>query len=138
MAFHKNAEYFYNSALNSFKKGNFEYALEMIEMALSEKKNSEWLKLKGYILIFLARWEEAFKVFKEILNEKENVEIYMLAFFSGLLGGYDVTNFLKKAYNLDKRKTKTYLKSIYYYFIKSNPYTTDEERREIEKILDRI
>ncbi|MFA5077304.1 MAG: hypothetical protein WC488_02665, partial [Candidatus Micrarchaeia archaeon] len=58
---------YYLRAIVSYKLKNYEYAMELVEHALFLKKEPDYLKLKGLMLMETLDFGAAFEMFSEVI-----------------------------------------------------------------------
>ena len=133
-------ELWYLRGLVSLKIKNYDNAIECFERALSLKKHFLYFRMKGVARMELFELEEAVADFGEALSivPNDHLSNFYTAICYMFLDNMKSADFLRKAYEIDKKRTKELLNNFYIMFFMKDPLVTkavkDNMKRNIENI----
>lgn len=133
----KNDEAWYLRGVLSLKLKNYQKAQEHFDRAIAIKKKADYYKMKGMAYFEVYEIENAIKSFLAALkqNSSDSVSHFFLAVCYMLQDDGKATKYMKKAYELDAKKTKQLLSNFYTLFLEKDTYITEAQKK---KILERI
>ncbi|NYZ77123.1 tetratricopeptide repeat protein [Candidatus Micrarchaeota archaeon] len=133
----ENDRLWYLLAILAVKLKNHETAQEYLERAVSLSKKPEYLWLRGMAYMELLEIDEAIRAFRELLEvNPSSVEgNFFLAVCYLLVDDPQSERFMKKAYSLDKKKTRQLLGNFFEAFVSKSPETRRTLKAKIEKEL---
>ncbi len=125
---------YYYRALVSHKLRNYEYAYEMLEHALLMRKDPDYLKLKGIMLLENFAFPEALTYLQASLELRKDAECFFLAAVCLMfMDDWRSKEYLARAYNQDKARTKLLVSGFYDKFFRNNRFIGERERRALEE-----
>jgi tetratricopeptide (TPR) repeat protein len=133
----ENDELWYLRGIVSLKLKSYEHAHECFEHALWLNKKAEYYKIKGMAHMEMFELWEALSDFEAALKLDKNdaTTYFLIAICYLLLGDERSEYYLKSAWKLNRKRTKTLLKNFYESLIQPDPYTNKKMKDEIEKQL---
>ncbi len=133
-------ELWYFLGVLAVKLKNYDAAHEYLERALSLEKKPEYLWFKGMAYMETLEIADAIEVFEEVLRmDKNNVDAnFFLSVCCLLLDDSRSEIYMKKAYKLDKKKTKQLMKNFFEAFISRTPGLRPALKSKIEKELSSL
>jgi tetratricopeptide (TPR) repeat protein len=136
----ENDQLWYLLAILALKLKNYENVHEYLERAIAINKKPEYLQLKGMAHMEIFEINEAIEAFNELLKiEPNHLEgNFFLAICYLLIDDPQSEIYIKKAYQIDKKRTKRLLKNFFDEFINYLPETDEDTKRKIEKELETL
>ncbi len=133
-----NDELWYFLGVLAVKLKNYDLAHEHLERAISLRKKPAYLWFKGMAHMETLEIKEAIEVFRELLEiEGSSVDAnFFLAICYLLFDDPRSERHMKKAYRLDKKRTKQLLKNFFSTFIGGSPEIRGSLKTKIEKELE--
>ena len=124
---------YYLRAIVSGKLGNYYYAHEMLEHALFLKRDPEYLKFKGMMLMETLDFSDAFEAFSEAISTRNDAEAYFLsAICLMFLNSPKSREYLQLAYLSDRKRAKELAKEFYERFFRKNRFVSEKDRKGLE------
>ncbi|MBU0532213.1 tetratricopeptide repeat protein [Candidatus Micrarchaeota archaeon] len=133
----ENDEIWYLRGVLSLKLKNYKKAQECFERALLIKKKAEYYKMKGMCHFEVYELEDAVESFLAAVEMKptDAVSYFFIAMSYMLLDDDRAIEYIRKAREIDAKKTKQLLSNFYTLFLERDPYMTDSQKKRIvEKI----
>lgn len=133
----ENDQLWYFLGLLSLKMKNYDLTDQYLDHALSIKTKPEYFWLKGMAYLELLEMEAAAGAFRKLLemDEKNADANFFLSVCYLLMDDPQSERFLKRAYKLNKKRTKQLLRNFFETFIKGN---RDVSESLAAKIADEI
>jgi len=134
----ENDQLWYFLGLLSLKMKNYELADEYLEQAISISSRPEYFWLKGVAQLEILETEAAIETFSRLLKmDEDNVDAnFFLSVCYLLLDDPRSEKFLKKAFMLNKKRTKQLLRNFFETFVRprtdSGPSIVTRLSKEIE------
>jgi len=124
----------------SLKMRNYRVAHEYLERALMVEKKAEYYRVKGMAHFEIFEIEDAIENFKEALAMDENdvTANFFLSISYMFLDNPQAEEYLKKAKEIDSKKTKQLLRNFYSMFLKDDPKISEAQKRKIEERISKI
>ncbi|MDD5337407.1 MAG: hypothetical protein PHS02_02890 [Candidatus ainarchaeum sp.] len=130
---------YYLRAIVSYKLKNYEYAMEMVEHALFLKKEPDYLKLKGLMLMETLDFGAAFEAFSQVIKMRKDAEAYFLSSVCLMfLDDARSKDYLQLAYLSDRARTKSLINEFYTDFFKNNRFIGEKEKRALEEKIKKV
>ena len=130
---------YYLRAIVSYKLKNYEYAMELVEHALFLKKEPDYLKLKGLMLMETLDFGAAFEMFSEVIQTRKDAEAYFLSSVClMIMDDARSKDYLQLAYLSDRAKTKSMLNDFYADFFRNNRFIGEKEKRALEEKIRKV
>ncbi len=114
--------------------GRYSEALRLTDGFFKKHKNPIFLKIKGFMLMELLRFEEAQKVWTKLFALTPEAYAYY-ALCAILKGDPHAAFYLREAYARDKKKTKEILTRFFEEVIKPNPFVSEAQKTELQALL---
>ena len=128
---------FYLKGITALKLRNYDLAQEFFMKAIARNNRAEYHQVKGLSHFEVFQLEEAVEEFKKaIALDKNDVASYFFLAMSDLfLDNPEGEKYLKKARELDGKKTRQLLKNFYSTFIKEDPKTPEALKKKIVELI---
>jgi len=135
-----NDELWYFLGILAVKLKNYESAHEYLERALSIRKKPEYLWFMGMTYMETLELDAAIEAFEDLLRiDSKNVNAnFFLSICYLLLDDPTSERYMKKAYTLDKNKTKQLLKNFFHAFASKSPDVKPALKNKIKKELENL
>lgn len=135
-----NDEVLFLRAVVSLKLQNHDNAISYLTRALIVKKKGEYYRTLGMAHLEIFELEKAAENFWMALQEDENdIDAnFFLAICYMLMDNHKSEEFLKRAYQLDKKRTKILLRNFYTLFLRDDPKISDLQKRNIEEQIKKL
>ena len=133
-------ELWYLRGLVSLKTKNYDYAIDCFDRALMLKKHFLYFRMKGVARMERFELEEAVGDFDMALAivPDDHLSNFYAAICYMFLDNMKSAKYLRKAYSLNKKKTKELLNNFYIMFFRKDPLVTkaikDNMKRNIANI----
>jgi tetratricopeptide (TPR) repeat protein len=133
-------ELWYLRGLVSLKMKNYDYAIGCFERALALKKNYLYFRMMGVARMERFELEVAVTDFDKALNLAPNDHLsnFYAAICYMFMDNMKSAKYLRKAYSLNKKKTKELLNNFYIMFFRKDPLVSkaikDNMKRNIQNI----
>ena len=133
-------ELWYLRGLVSLKLKNYDAALESFERALYIKKKGLYFKMKGVARMERFELEQAIEDFGEALkmDSDDLLSNFYIAVCYMFLDNPKSSAYLKRAFIIDKERTKNILKDFYIMFFRQDPLLSKAIKEDIARRIDRI
>lgn len=133
-------EIWYLRGLVSLKLKNYDAALESFERALYIKKKALYFRMKGVARMERFELDHAIRDFGEAIkmDPDDLLSNFYVAVCYMFLDNPKSSAFLKRAYALDRDKTKNLLKDFYIMFFKQDPLLSKAIKDDLARRIDRI
>lgn len=133
-------ELWYLRGVVSLKLRNYDDAIEDFERALSLRKSALYLRMKGVARLELFELQDAIADFNEALKIEPDdlLSNFYIAVCYMFLDDPRSAGYLKKAFSLDRKKTKELLKDFYVMFFREDPLISKALKTDLETRIDRI
>lgn len=130
-------ELWYFLGILAVKLKNYDSAHEYLERAISLKKKPEYFWFKGMAYMETLEITYAIEAFEEVLRmDKNNVEAnFFLSVCYLLLDDSRSETYMKRAYKLNRKKTKQLMKNFFEAFVSRTPGLRPALKSKIEKGL---
>src|SRR5512143_108475 len=130
-----NDEAWYLRGMVFLKMKNYDGAQECFEHALMLGRKSRYYQIKGMAHFELFEMDEAAEAFRNALSlEPDDATTnFFLALSYLFLDDGRADEFLRRAYQLNSKKTAQLLMNFYTLFIKSDPRVNDAQKKMIEE-----
>jgi tetratricopeptide (TPR) repeat protein len=130
-----NDELWYLRGVISLKMRNYDAAQDCFERALLLGRQSRYYQIKGMAHFELFEIEKAVEAFNEALEIEPDdpTTNFFLAICYLFLDDPRSDSHIKKARNLDGKKTKQLLLNFYSLFLKEDPRITPAQKKKIEE-----
>ncbi len=134
----ENDQLWYFLGLLALKMKNYDLADEYIEQAISIKTKPEYFWLKGMAKLEILETEAAIETFSRLLEmDENNVDAnFFLSVCYLLIDDLRSEKFLKKAFKLNKRRTKQLLRNFFETFIKERADTAPAVLTKISEEIE--
>ena len=139
----ENGKYWYLTGLIAFFKGNEDVALHFLLKSLKDESIRKGLKINikrtaAYILLSKKEYEKTIKLIEGI--ENKNVDDFFILFTANLfMNNYNkAREYLTKAYEKDRKKTRDLLLKLYQTYIKPSPEIDNEAKALFLKLIERL
>ncbi len=131
---------YYLRAIIAIRLDDYRKAEEFLERAIFVKRRPNYLRMKGMLYFELLDFETAAMNFEECLSikPKDFLSNFFLSISYMFLDDPKSRRYLKKAYSINRKKTKTMLKSFYESFFASDASVDAAAKRIIEERIGRI
>ncbi len=136
-SFSGNDELWYLRGMVSLKQKNYDAAQECFERALSLGRKSRYYQIKGMAHLELFELDEAVSAFDEALavEPSDPTTNFFLAICYMFKDDPRSESHIKKAYQLDGKKTRQLLMNFYTLFLKDDPRVADALKKKVEERL---
>ncbi len=136
----ENADLWFLRGVVSLKLRSYDVAHENIGMALLIDEKPEYHRMKGIAHFEVFELEDAIKEFRDAigLDEKDATSHFFLSMAYMFADDPRSEAYLKKAKELNGRKTRQLLKNFYSVFLKKDPSVSDAQKRKIEGLISSI
>ncbi len=133
-------ELWYLRGLVSLKLKSYDEALECFERALALKKAPLYYRMKGVARLERFELERALDDFGAALrmDSSDLLSNFYVAVCYMFLDDPRSAVFLKRAFALDKERTRSMLKNFYVMFFKKDPLLSKALKEDLERRIDRI
>ena len=131
---------YYLRAILALRLDDYRKAEEFLERAIFVKKKPTYVRMKGMLFFELLDFEMAALNFEECisLKPKDFLSNFFLSMSYMFLDNPKSTKYLKKAYAIDRKKTKRLLRSFYDSFFAPDTSIDKATKKMIEDRLGRI
>lgn len=128
-------ELWYLRGMVALKMKGYGAAQEYFERALAIRKKAEYYRMKGMAHFEIFELREAVESFlgSVALEPSDAVSHFFLAICYMLLDDPNSAEHLRKAHELDPKKTKQLVSNFYTLFIENDPRISDARKKAIEK-----
>jgi tetratricopeptide (TPR) repeat protein len=136
----ENDELWYLRGLVSLRLRNYDDAIEHFERALYLRKSPVYFRMKGVARMELFELELAIGEFVSALSldPEDHLSNFYTAVCYMFLDDPRSAGYLKKAFAMDREKTRKLLQDFYIMFIRKDPLVGKAIKQEMERRLDRI
>lgn len=133
-------ELWYLRGVVSLKMRNYDDAIEDFDRALSMRKNALYLRMKGVAKLELFELQDAISDFSDALKLEPDdlLSNFYAAVCYMFLDDPRSAGYLKKAFSIDRKKTKELLKDFYVMFFREDPLISKALKSDLERRIDRI
>lgn len=130
----------YLRAILAMRLRDYEKAREFLERAIFIKRKHNYVRTKGMLFFEILDFQGAASEFEECISLKPRDFIcnFFLSMCYMFLDDPRSAEYLKKARSINKKKTKSFLKSFYLNFFKSDNSLDVASRRIIEEKLKKL
>lgn len=136
----ENADLWFLRGVVSLKLRSYDAAQEHLERALTIEKKPRYHRLKGMAHFEIFELEDAIKDFRNAieLDEKDATSNFFLSLAYMFANDSQSETYLKRAKEINCRKTKQLLRNFYDIFIKDDPSVSDAQKRKMEERISSI
>jgi tetratricopeptide (TPR) repeat protein len=133
-------ELWYLRGLVSLKLRNYDDALEAFEHALSIKRTPLYYRMEGIARLERFELERALKDFSEALrlDGADLLSNFYVAVCYMFMDDPKSAVYLKRAFALDKERTKSMLRNFYVMFFRKDPLVSKALKEDLARRIDRI
>jgi tetratricopeptide (TPR) repeat protein len=130
----------YLRGLVSLKLRSYDSAIESFEKAAMMKKRALYLRMKGISRMELFELEDALGDFEAalILDPNDHLSNFYSAICYMFLDNPESAKFLRRAYSINKKRTKELLKDFYIMFFRKDPLVNDAIKEDIKRRIGKI
>ncbi|MBU0591986.1 hypothetical protein KKF81_05800 [Candidatus Micrarchaeota archaeon] len=134
------SELFYLRGITSMKLRKYDSAQEYWERALFVERKSKYYKIKGMAYLEIFDVDNAVESFNSALKiEPDDVETnFFMSIAYMLMDDHQSAKYMKKAKQLNERKTKRLAFNFYTLFLKNDPTITSAQKSEILERIENI
>ncbi len=132
-------ELYYLRGIISLKMKNYDSAQEYFERALTISNKAIYHRTIAMAYFELFDIENAIDAFKESLklDPQDHTSNFFLALSYMLIDNPTSTEFLKRAYAINPKKTQTLLYRFYDLFVKKDPAISDAQKKKIMQSIEK-
>lgn len=133
-------ELWYLRGIVSLKLRSYDAAIEAFERASMMRKSALYLRMKGVAKMELFELDEAIEDFREslLLDPNNLLSNFYTAICYMFLDDPSSAKYLRKAYSIDKKRTKKLLNSFYIMFFRKDPLVSRAIKEDLKRRIDRI
>jgi len=130
----------YLRGLVSLKMRSYDSAIEAFEKASMLRKRSLYFRMKGISRMELFELEDALEDFEAALalDPNDHLSNFYSAICCMFLDDPDSAKYLRRAYQLNREKTKLLLNNFYIMFFRKDPLVSNAIKEDIKRRIDRI
>ncbi len=134
----ENDQLWYFLALLSLKMKNYDLTDEYLDQAISIRTKPEYFWLKGVAYLEVLETEAAIESFRRLLEmDEKNVDANVfLSMCYLLVDDPQSEKYLKRAFKLNKKRTKQLLRNFFHAFVKGNRSTTESLAAKITEEIE--
>jgi tetratricopeptide (TPR) repeat protein len=130
-----NGELWYLRGVVALKMKNYDIAQECFQRALMLGEKSKYYQIKGMAHFELFEMEDALEAFNSALSleEADPTTNFFLALCYMFLDDPRSDSYIRRAYQIDRKKTAQMLLNFYTLFLKDDPRVNEAQKRKIEE-----
>lgn len=134
------SDLWYLRGLVSLKLRSYDAAIEAFERAIMINKRPLYLRMRGVAKMELFELEEALADFEEALRRDPSdlLSNFYAAICHMFLDNPESARYLRRAYALDKKKTKKLLSNFYIMFFRKDPLVDNAIKENLKRRIDKI
>jgi thioredoxin-like negative regulator of GroEL len=136
----ENGELWYLRAVASLKMKNYGAVQEYLERALFTGRKAKYYQMKGMAYFEIFEVEPAIESFQEAiaLEPTDVTSNFFIAICYMLLDDPRSADYIKRAREINSKKTRQLLLNFYTLFLKDDPYISDALKKKIMKRIKTV
>ena len=136
----ENDEFLFLRGVLSLKLKNYKRAIEFFEHALAINDKPEYNRMEGMAFFEIFDIENAIDAFKKSLDEEPDdaVTHFFLSICYMLTDDPKSAEHIKKAHEIDSKKTKQLISNFYTLFLEKDPRISDVQKQRIVEQIKSI